>query len=247
MTAFYSNMLEANEQKHAAAVAASSANASTNLTTTTATPAGPSLAIRPPSNPTSVQVDAEEEEDPFIRRERLQRQQAEKERALLDAASASGPIVERLPAGLSTHDEKLEINDEGTVVDKRVLLKAGLNITKKPTSSTSGGDHQAETDARLQQGGRYQSRAVGTDASYQARMARERQRLAEQMREERQRTIREKQDRERQEEERAKQRKLGSAGGDGEGEAKRRAAKERFEARKRAKTEQAAKDAESAN
>jgi hypothetical protein len=177
MTAFYRNMLDADEEKHAAAVAASSKSA-------TRPNQGPSLAIRPPdaSDNTSdskspATFDDTAEEDPFIRRER---QRMEMERAMMTAASASVPVVERLPATASTEEERIEINDEGAIVDKRVLLKAGLNITKKPVIPKDGpGDiKRPEVHVPLK------SRAVGTDASYEARMARERRRLADQMKDE---------------------------------------------------------------
>lgn len=151
------------------------------------------------------------------------------------AASSSAPVVERLPATASTEQERLEINDEGAIVDKRVLLKAGLNITKKPvaaTKSDSGDIKRPEAAALLK------SRAVGTDASYEARMARERRRLADQMKDEQGRVERERLTKQQEAEESAKRRRAG--GDDGEGDAKRRAAKERFEARKRAKLEQPA-------
>lgn len=223
MTAFYRNMLDADEEKHAAAVAASSKPKTQ----------GPSLAIRPPTQdePTTT-FDDTVEEDPFIRRER---QRMEMERAMQTAASSSAPVVERLPATASTEQERLEINDEGAIVDKRVLLKAGLNITKKPvaaTKSDSGDIKRPEAAALLK------SRAVGTDASYEARMARERRRLADQMKDEQGRVERERLTKQQEAEESAKRRRAG--GDDGEGDAKRRAAKERFEARKRAKLEQPA-------
>jgi coiled-coil domain-containing protein 55 len=229
MTAFYRNMLDADEEKHAAAVAASSKSA-------TKPNQGPSLAIRPPdaSDNTSdskspATFDDTAEEDPFIRRER---QRMEMERAMMTAASASVPVVERLPATASTEEERIEINDEGAIVDKRVLLKAGLNITKKPVLPKDGpGDiKRPEVHVPLK------SRAVGTDASYEARMARERRRLADQMKDEQERIERERLTRQREVEETAKKRRAG--GDDGEGDAKRRAARERFEARKRAKLEQ---------
>jgi coiled-coil domain-containing protein 55 len=228
MTAFYRNMLDADEEKHAAAVAASSS---------TKPAAGPSLAIRPPqagdngadSTTSRAREDFndEVEEDPFIRRER---QRMEMERAMMTAATASVPVVERLPATASTEQERIEINDEGAVVDQRVLLKAGLNITKKPKPATSVGDiKRPDVVVPLK------SRAVGTDASYEARIARERRRLADMMKDEADRVERERLRKEQEAEDSARKRKIG--GTDGEGEAKRRAAKERFEARKRAKLE----------
>ena len=225
MTAFYRNMLDADEEKHAAAVAASSSN--------TKPTAGPSLAFRPPqagdesTTPALPREDFndEVEEDPFIRRER---KRMEMERAMMTAATASVPVVERLPATASTETERIEINDEGAVVDQRVLLKAGLNITKKPKSAASIGDiKRPEVAVPLK------SRAVGTDASYEARIARERRRLADMMKDEADRVERERLRKEQDAEESARKRKVGAT--DGEGEAKRRAAKERFEARKRAK------------
>ena len=222
MTAFYRNMLDADEEKHAAAVAAS-----------TSRPAA-SLAIRPPTAADSTSVtttfDDTAEEDPFIRRER---QRMEMERAMMTAASASVPVVERLPATASTEQERLEINDEGAIVDKRVLLKAGLNITKKPVAMNKDGSGDIK---RLEVSLPTKSRAVGTDASYEARMARERRRLADQMKDEKERVERERLAKQQGAEESAKKRRAG--GDDGEGDAKRRAARERFEARKRAKLEQ---------
>ncbi|KAH8083003.1 coiled-coil domain-containing protein 55-domain containing protein [Filobasidium floriforme] len=229
MTAFYRNMLDADEEKHAAAVAASSKSA-------TKPNQGPSLAIRPPdaSDNTSdskppATFDDTAEEDPFIRRER---QRMEMERAMMTAASASVPVVERLPATASTEEERIEINDEGAIVDKRVLLKAGLNITKKPVLPKDGPGDVKRPEVHVP----LKSRAVGTDASYEARMARERRRLADQMKDEQERIERERLAKQQEVEETAKKRRAG--GDDGEGDAKRRAARERFEARKRAKLEQ---------
>jgi coiled-coil domain-containing protein 55 len=224
MTAFYRNMLDADEEKHAAAVAAASDRPSQ----------GPSLAIRPPdadaqdtpSRPSDT-FDDEVEEDPFIRRER---KRMEMERAMMLVDTATGPTVERLPATASTEQEKLEINDEGAVVDQRVLLKAGLNITKKPKPAMTVGDIK-RPEVVLP----FKSRAVGTDASYEARIARERRRLAEMIKDEEARVERERLARDDEAEEAALRRRQG--GTDGQGDAKRRAAKERFEARKRARLE----------
>lgn len=230
MTAFYRSMLDADEEKHAAAMAAASSSSAQPPTQ------GPSLAIRPPSAakmepsaPSKGTYDFadEVEEDPFIRRER---QRAEMERAIAVASRPQAPVVEVLPATASTDKEKLEINDEGAVVDKRVLLKAGLNITKKPLATGSTGPGSSN---RPEVALPFKSRAVGTDASYEARMARERKRLADQMRDEKERMLSEKRNKEEEEEALARKRRAG--GEDGEGEAKRKAARERFEARKKAK------------
>lgn len=55
LTAFYKTMLDSEESKHAAAVSATSKPAM-----------GPSLAIRPPTEPSKPVYDDEEEYDPFF-------------------------------------------------------------------------------------------------------------------------------------------------------------------------------------
>ncbi|WVR03344.1 hypothetical protein IAU60_000335 [Kwoniella sp. DSM 27419] len=219
LTSFYKNMLDSDEAKHAAAVAATSGMVPTAVQ-------GPSLAIRPPTataadrDASSNIYDDEEEYDPFLAREAKDSRQSTK-------------------AGSSRVDgesgKQVEINDEGEVVDKRSLLKAGLNITKKPkpvlpnsllTSQRSGTTSNEP----------YKSRAVGTAASYAERMERERKRLADQMREEAERKRRDEEERLRKEEEEARKRREGDQG---DAERKRQEAKERFLARKRQREEEA--------
>ena len=219
MTAFYASMLNKDEERHAAAMAAASAAASQ--------PQGSSLAIRPPTQ--QLQYEPEAEEDPFLKRE-MARQAMEE--AAARATSTSGPVVERLEAGITTGNEKLEINDEGAVVDKRVLLKAGLNITKKPIAPLP-----TAASRKIEPGQPYKSRAVGEAASHRERMERERRRLEEQMQSEQEKTAREKARKEAEEEEKARIRSTGGANAE-EVEAKRKAAREKYEARKRARLEQ---------
>lgn len=242
MTTFYRNMLDADEERHRAAMDAASASASKQSK-------GPSLAIRPPPSKTNKPLstvsydETEAESDPFLRQQAVAAQKA-REAALESAAHAQGPVVEILPANSSRGDDaaesrpidnKLEVNDDGVIVDHRVLLKAGLNITKKPALSLSSHGGREKQDAAGE--GRYQSRAVGESASYAARIARERDRLAQQLREEKDREVKEAREREREEEEKAMLRKMGGNTRE-EGEAKRKAAKERFEERKKRKMEE---------
>lgn len=223
MTAFYASMLNADEERHAAAMAAASATANQ--------PQGPSLAIRPPTQkPQQPQYEPEAEEDPFLKRELARQAMEEAARA----TTTSGPVVERLEAGVTTGDEKVEINDEGAVVDKRVLLKAGLNITKKPIAPLPTASSR-KIEAELP----YKSRAVGEAASYRERMERERRRLAEQMTQEKEKAEAERRRKEAEEEERARIRSTGGENAEAV-EAKRKAAKEKYEARKRARLEQQA-------
>lgn len=223
MTAFYASMLNADEERHAAAMAAASATATE--------PQGPSLAIRPPTQkPRQPQYEPEAEEDPFLRREKARQAMEEAARA----TTTSGPVIERLEAGISTGDEKVEINDEGAVVDKRVLLKAGLNITKKPIAPLPTAASR-KIEAELP----YKSRAVGEAASYRERMERERRRLGEQMEQEKRKTEEERRRKQAEEEERARIRSTGGENAEAV-EAKRKAAKEKYEARKRARLEQQA-------
>ncbi|CAK9786099.1 hypothetical protein CC85DRAFT_311275 [Cutaneotrichosporon oleaginosum] len=173
-------------------------------------PAGPSLAIRPPPD--------EEEYDPLL------------------AAEAKSA---KLGAGTRTiHAEtgkEIEINDDGEVVDKRSLLKAGLNITKKPgpvlPPSLLGRSTSPETKP-------YVSRAVGAAASYQERMARERKRLAEQIAAEEEKKRAAAAARRAEEEEAARRRREGD---DGAAAQRRMGAKERYLARKREREEEAAR------
>jgi coiled-coil domain-containing protein 55 len=203
MTAFYKNLLEDDDAKHAAAVAASSAAP------------GPSLAIK---RPQAAEYEPEAEYDPF----------------LAQSASAStltsGP---RPQAGLSKDSGKeVEINDDGEVVDKRTLLKAGLNIMKKPAIPTSLLTSQKSNSVL---DGPYKSRAVGSAATYQERMERERKRLASMIKEEEEKKRAERERAEREEEERQKKRREGD---DGEAERKRVEARQRYLERKRAKEEE---------
>lgn len=173
---------------------------------------GPSLAIKPPSAPA---FDDEEEYDPLLAAE------AKKSKAKSGISAETG--------------KEVEINDEGEVVDKRSLLKAGLNITKKPQpalpnslltgqrSTTNTNDNQP-----------YVSRAVGSAATYQERMARERKRLADQMRAQEEEKRAAAAQHARDEEEAARRRREGD---DGEAARKRAEAKERFMARKREREE----------
>lgn len=208
-------MLDSDEAKHSAAMAAAEGRV-----VGPSLPSGPSLAIRPPPGPSKrdEDVDGEEEYDPLLARE-------------LKAAKAK--------AAQAHSGKDVEVNDDGEVVDKRTLLKAGLNITKKPSpapSSLLAGQRSKPEDAAQP----YVSRAVGASASYKERMERERRRLAEQMREQEERKrAREKQEQE-EAEERARQRREGA---DGEAEKRRQEARERFLARKREREAAAAEGA----
>lgn len=172
---------------------------------------GPSLTIRPPA------FDDEEEYDPMLARE-----------AKADKLAAGSRSVN------TDTGKEIEINDEGEIVDKRSLLKAGLNITKMPAAvpnSLLTGQRSRPEDNKP-----YVSRAVGTAASYQERMARERKRLADQVREQEEKKRAEAERRAREEEEEARKRREGD---NGEAERKRNEAKERFLARKRQREEEA--------
>lgn len=130
-------------------------------------------------------------------------------------------------------DSKVQINDDGEVVNKRTLLRAGLNITKKPGSFADVlSSNTASIDGNANQP--YVSRAVGTAASYRDRMERERNRLAENMRLEAERKKAEEEERSREEEEAARRRREGD---DGQAEQRRKEAKERFLERKRQREE----------
>jgi hypothetical protein len=210
----YATMLDHQAARHAAAVAA-----------TESKPApGPSLAIRPPAL-----YDDDDEYDPLLARE---------------AAAAPEPKP-KLAAGSSSMNtdtgKQVEINDEGEVVDKRSLLKAGLNIVRKPgpaipaslLAAAGGGQGTDDTDPNKP----YVSRAVGSSATYAERMARERKRLAEQVREQEERKRAAAAARARDEEEAARRRREGD---DGEAVQKRNEARERALARKRAREDEAA-------
>ncbi|WWD22341.1 hypothetical protein CI109_106832 [Kwoniella shandongensis] len=216
LTAFYKSMLDTDEAKHAAAVAATAGPSS-------ASGQGPSLAIKPPTAARNDDFDDQEEYDPLLAREA-------KASGLNDQSS-------KQKAGSTRIDElsgkEVEVNDEGEVVDKRSLLKAGLNIMKKPKPELPSSllTSQRSKDPL---DGPYKSRAVGTAASYAERMERERRRLADQMRDEAEKKKRDEEERLRREEEEARKRREGD---DGEAERKRQEAKERYLARKRAREE----------
>lgn len=211
LTAFYKTMLDDSEAKHAAAVASTSGMVDS----------GPSLAIKPPTQRDEV-MDEEAEYDPFLAREAS----SKKDRAGPPKLEDDVPDTRKkdLPSGVET-------NDEGDVVDKRTLLKAGLNITKKPTASLPD-SLKTGAKSNTQVEGPYQSRAVGAAASHRERMARERKRLDEQMAAEEEKKIRDQEEKLRLEEEEARKRREGV---DGEAERRRLEAKERFLARKRAR------------
>lgn len=213
LTAFYKTMLDSEESKHAAAVAATSKPVM-----------GPSLAIRPPTEPSKPVYDDEEEYDPFLAREAKESAPASAEKRLEKA----GTTMMDKESG-----KQVEINDEGEVVDKRSLLKAGLNITKKPKADIPNSLLASQRSGQLPEGP-YVSRAVGAAASYKERMERERRRLAEQMREVEERKRKEEEDRLRIEEEEARRRREGESG---EAERKRAEARERYLARKREREE----------
>ncbi len=226
MTSFYRTMLDADEERHAAAMAAASASAATKAARAAA---GPSLAIKPPSAaPAAPAYDPEPESDAYLRREA----------ALHAAASATAaPVVETLPAtSVVVADERVEVNDDGAIVDHRVLLKAGLNITKKPVAPMPSATDRAAAAPTAE---RYVSRAVGAAATPAERAARERTRLAGLVREEEERRAREVREKERAEEDAARRRSEANKGK--EGERKRREARERFEQRKRQRLAEGAK------
>ncbi|BEI84170.1 hypothetical protein CcaverHIS002_0407740 [Cutaneotrichosporon cavernicola] len=175
---------------------------------------GPSLAIRPPQD-----FKDEEEYDPLLAAE--------------EKSSRLGAGVRTINADTG---KEIEINDDGEVVDKRSLLKAGLNITKKlgpalPPSLISGTREEAKNKP-------YVSRAVGAAASYHERVARERKRLSEQIvvEEEKKRAAAEAARAE--EEEAARRRREGD---DGAAAERRMGAKERYLARKREREEEQAR------
>lgn len=198
-------MLDSSSAAHDAAVDGTGASESAG-----------SLAVKPPTQAQGYEPEAEY--DPFLARE---------EATTAASSSSAGPTKKKKIIG--PDGEEVEINDEGEVVDKRELLKAGLNITKKP---------KPELPDSLRTGGRsgtvlegpYQSKAVGSAAGYQDRIRRERERLAQNLREENERKRAEVERKLREEEEAAKRRKEGD---DGMAEKRRAEARERFLARKR--------------
>lgn len=178
---------------------------------------GPSLAIKPPTAPG---YEPEAEYDPFLAREAA-------------AAQSSAPPAKKTTIG--PDGSVVEINDEGEVIDKRDLLRAGLNITKKPKVELPDSLLRGKSGAGLE-GGVYQSKAVGTAAGYQDRMRRERERLAQALKEENERKRADAERRAQEEEEAARRRKEGD---DGEAEKRREEARERFRERKRKMEEEA--------
>jgi coiled-coil domain-containing protein 55 len=209
LTSFYQSMLDDSEAKHAAAVASTSGMVDS----------GPSLAIRPPTQ-RDQDVDDEAEYDPFLARESASSSRPAGPPKLVDDTDDKP----KLPKGV-------EMNDDGEIIDKRTLLKAGLNVTKKPVavlpdSLKTGFKNTTQPE------GPWQSRAVGTAASHRERMARERKRLEEQLAAEEVKKQRDEEERIRLEEEEARRRREGD---DGQAEKKRLEAKERFLARKRAR------------
>jgi coiled-coil domain-containing protein 55 len=182
---------------------------------TTGSTAGPSLAIRPP---TKEEYEPEAEYDPLLARQEKDRS---KEAGTSSLSDQTG--------------KQIDVNDDGEVVDKRSLLKAGLNIMKKPSpalpSSLLAGQRSGSS---LE--GPYKSRAVGSAASYQERMERERKRLADQMREEQEKKRAAEEARIREEEEAARRRREGD---DGEAQRKREEARQKYLERKRQREEEA--------
>lgn len=202
MTSFYKDMLDGDAKKHAAAVAAANG----------AVDSGPSLAIRPPTQSEEFQDEAEY--DPMLAKEEKDRS---KEAGTTKLSESTG--------------KEVDINDDGDIVDKRSLLKAGLNIMKKPPSALPNSLLTGQRSGANQEGP-YKSRAVGTAASYQERVERERKRLADQMAKEQERKRVAEDARAREEEEAARRRREGDGG---EADRKRAEARERAAERKRAK------------
>ena len=208
LSAFYQNMLDDESKSHAAAVAASHGSVDS----------GPNLSIRPPSGPA---YEPEAEYDPFLEREAAQNGESSTPR--------TGPAGS---SDLSQETGKeVEINDEGDVVDKRSLLKAGLNIMKKPTATLPDSLLTSQRSGQVLEGP-YKSRAVGTAASYAERMDRERKRLADEMRIDAERKRLAEEESLRAEEEAARKRREGN---DGDALKKRADARQRFLERKRAR------------
>lgn len=173
--------------------------------------------------------------------ERTEREYAEVTTAIATGAAADVPVEDEapqeefIPKGKDAEDtarivkEKfggsVEINDEGEIVDKRQLLKGGLNVLRKPSAakpaSSAGGPGATDANRPLH-------RAVGTNASKEEMRARHTRMLAEQLAA-RQKREREEEERERIElEVKAKSRKT-------EGEVL--GAKERYLQRKREREE----------
>ena len=199
-------MLDEEAEKHAAAVAAANGNV----------PSGPSLAIKRPTQRDEEVFEPEDEYDPFLAQQSKQQQgQAGSSRLSNDTG------------------KQVDVNDDGEIVDKRSLLKAGLNITKKPSAQLPESLLSSQKSGITSEAP-YKSRAVGTAASYQERMERERKRLAEQMREEAEKKRLAEEARLREEEEAARRRREGD---DGEAQRKREEAKQRFLERKRQREE----------
>jgi len=169
---------------------------------------GPSLAIKPPPRNG---YEPEAEYDPLLAREEA------------GEAGTSGISAET--------GKEVEVNDEGEVVDKRSLLKAGLNIMKKPKPELPNSLRTGQRSGTLLEGP-YKSRAVGASAGYQERMDRERRRLADLMKEDAERRRLETEEKAREQEDMARKRREGD---DGEAERRRADARERFLARKRAR------------
>ncbi|WWC85715.1 uncharacterized protein L201_000581 [Kwoniella dendrophila CBS 6074] len=219
LTAFYKSMLESSEAENAAAMAATAGPSSVSGQ-------GPSLAIRPPGAPLQQdnrdEFDDEEEYDPLLAREAKETKEKQKANST------------RLDDNNNNSGKQVEINDEGEIIDKRSLLKAGLNITKKPKPSISSLPNSLLTGQRsndINNGdGPYKSRAVGTAATYSERMERERKRLSEQYKDEQLKKQKEFEENLEKEKLEAEKRKLGD---NGDAEKKRAEAKERFLARKR--------------
>lgn len=223
LTSFYKSMLEDSEAKHAAAVASASGMVDS----------GPSLAIRPPTS-RDYEMDEEAEYDPMLAREAKSSSSNPAAPTNVSTSQHTNNDDRNANTGPKTKSSKygddVEINDEGEVVDKRTLLKAGLNIIKKPTVSLPESLKSGWRGPALD--GPYQSRAVGSAASHKERMARERRRLEDQMREEEEKKQRLEAERAREEEEEARKRREGD---DGEAQRRRQEVKERYLARKRAR------------
>ena len=205
LSALYSTMLDDDSKRHDAAVAASHGSVDS----------GPSLAIRPP---TQEGYEPEAEYDPVL---------AQEERRAGGRQAGSTSISEDT-------GKEVEVNDEGDVVDKRSLLKAGLNIMKKPKTGLPNSLLTSQRSGQVLEGP-YKSRAVGTAATYQERIERERKRLAEEMRLDAERKKAAEEEAMRAEEEAVRRRREGN---DGDAQKKREEARERFLARKRAREEE---------
>ncbi|ORX33583.1 coiled-coil domain-containing protein 55-domain containing protein [Kockovaella imperatae] len=215
LSAFYQTMLDDDSKRHAAAVAA--AHGSTD--------SGPNLSIRPPTQP---DYEPEVEYDPFL---------AQEARARQTGTEASGSSSQRNAGTTSTSEDtgkEVVINDDGEVVDKRSLLKAGLNIMKKPSANLPDSLLTSQRSGQTMDGP-YKSRAVGTAASYQERMERERKRLAEELKRDAERKKEAEEEAQRAEEEAARKRREGN---DGEAMKKREEARLRFLERKRAREQE---------